>query len=353
MANTPSDSGLTRDEVLAARRKFGWNELPTAAGPTPWKVLFRQFSSFLVLILVGAAGVALLLGEWLDAITIGLVIALNAALGFVQEWRAETALSSLRKLLSPQALVLRDGQEQRIPARDIVPGDVLILSAGTKVAADAELFRSSELGVDESVLTGESLPVAKSTDKSDMVFAGTSVTAGRGEARVTLTGTNTEFGRIAQFTTSVGEKKTNLQAKLGQLARQLGATAILLAAGVAGLGLFLGREFVEMVMMGLSLSVAMVPEGLPAVVTITLALGALAMVRQKALARRLQAVETLGAASVICTDKTGTLTENKMTATLVWTIDRRYEVTGTGYDPAGHIEHDGQRLRAADDPCAL
>ena len=351
MPDTKRDNGLTQEQVLEARQKSGWNELPATSGPSPLKVLLRQFSSFLVLILIVAAAVALLLGEWVDAATIGLVIVLNATLGFVQEWRAETALSSLRNLLSPQALVLRDGQEQRIPARDIVPGDILILSAGTKISADAELLRLTDLRVDESVLTGESLPVAKSMDDSnDMVFAGTSVTAGRAEARVTLTGINTEFGRIAQFTTSVGEKTTNLQAKLGQLARQLGATAILLAVGVAGLGVALGRELVEMVMMALSLSVAMVPEGLPAVVTITLALGAMAMVRQNALARRLQAVETLGAASVICTDKTGTLTENKMTATQIWTFDRVYNVTGTGYDPTGHIEHDGQRLRAADDP---
>jgi Ca2+-transporting ATPase len=344
-------TGLTTQEALAAQKLHGWNELPVVARSGPLRVWLRQFSSFLVLILIVAAAIALALGEKVDAITIGLVVMLNAALGFVQEWKAETALASLRKMLSPQAMVLRDGQEQMIPARDIVPGDILVLSPGAKVAADGIVVRATELQVDESVLTGESVPVAKDGGKSGRnVFAGTSVIAGRAEARVTATGAKTEFGKIAHLTGSVGPKTTNLQNKLSQLARQLGTAALLVAAAVTGLGLLLGRDLAEMVMTGLSLSVAMVPEGLPAVVTITLALGAAAMVRQNALARRLQAVETLGAASVICADKTGTLTENKMTATQVWTMDRSYDVTGTGYDPAGHIAVDGARIRAADDP---
>lgn len=351
MTEIARQTGLTTQEALAAQKLHGWNELPVVARSGPLRVWLRQFSSFLVLILIVAAAIALALGEKVDAITIGLVVMLNAALGFVQEWKAETALASLRKMLSPQAMVLRDGQEQMIPARDIVPGDILVLSPGAKVAADGIVVRAAELQVDESVLTGESVPVAKDGGKSGRnVFAGTSVIAGRAEARVTATGAKTEFGKIAHLTGSVGPKTTNLQNKLGQLARQLGAAALLVAAAVTGLGLLLGRDLAEMVMTGLSLSVAMVPEGLPAVVTITLALGAAAMVRQNALARRLQAVETLGAASVICADKTGTLTENKMTATQVWTMDRSYDVTGTGYDPAGHIAVDGARIRAADDP---
>ncbi|PTX53820.1 Ca2+-transporting ATPase [Litoreibacter ponti] len=347
MADTSLQTGLTATDVAAARRTHGWNELPKAKQAGPLRVLLRQFSSFLVLILIIAAAVALALGERIDALTIGLVVLLNAGLGFVQEWKAETALSALREMLSPQALVLRDGREQVIAARDIVPGDILILAPGTKISADATLRRAAELSVDESVLTGESVPIAKEEEME--VFAGTSVTSGRAEAQVTATGAATEFGKIAHLTGSVGTKTTNLQNKLGHLARQLGIAALLVAAGVAGLGILLGRDLNEMVMTGLSLSVAMVPEGLPAVVTITLALGATAMVRQNALARRLQAVETLGAASVICTDKTGTLTENKMTATRIWTLDRQYEVTGTGYDPAGHIAWQGQRVRAADD----
>ena len=345
------NNGLTAEQVLAARAAAGWNELPAPRTSGPLRVLLRQFSSVLIVILIVAAGIAIALGEVIDAATIGMVVLLNAGLGFVQEWRAETAIASLRKLLSPKALVIRGGKEQIIPARNIVPGDLLVLSPGVKIAADAALVNASELKVDESVLTGESLPVGKTETSSDaFVYAGTSVVAGRAEACVTATGASTEFGKIADLTGSVGPKTTNLQIKLGQLAWQLGVAALLVAGSVAIMGIALGRDFVEMVMTGLSLSVAMVPEGLPAVVTITLALGATAMARQKALARRLQAVETLGAASVICTDKTGTLTENKMTATQLWTADQTYDVTGTGYDPAGHIEADGRRVRVNDDP---
>ncbi|MEO1138203.1 MAG: cation-transporting P-type ATPase [Pseudomonadota bacterium] len=343
-------AGLTEEQVQDARAKFGWNELPAAVNATRLQVFLRQFSSVLVLILIVAAVVALSLGETIDAIAIGLVVMLNAILGYIQEWRAETALASLRKLIAPKATVLRDGREQLIPARDIVPGDILVLSSGAKIAADALVLRATELNADESILTGESLPVAKTTSgERAVVFAGTSIVAGRAEARVTATGAKTEFGKIAHLTGSFGVKTTNLQTKLGLLARQMGFAALLVAATVAGLGIALNRDSLEMVLTGLSLAVAIVPEGLPAVVTITLALGATAMVRQKALARRLQAVETLGAASVICTDKTGTLTENKMTATQIWTMDRTYDVTGTGYDPQGQISVDGQTLRASDD----
>ncbi|WP_298864352.1 cation-transporting P-type ATPase [uncultured Sulfitobacter sp.] len=348
MPDTARPTGLTAAQVSDARKIHGWNELPAVAQVGPFRVLLRQFTSFLVLILIVAAGVALALGERVDAITIGLVVVLNAGLGFVQEWKAETALTALRAMLSPQAMVLREGQEQMIAAREIVPDDIIVLTAGSKVAADAVIIAAAELRIDESVLTGESVSVSKNA-ADEKVFAGTSVTQGRAEACVTEIGSQTEFGKIAHLTGSVGTKTTNLQDKLGQLARQLGIAALLVAGSVTGLGLWLGRDMAEMVMTGLSLSVAMVPEGLPAVVTITLALGATAMVRQNALARRLQAVETLGAASVICTDKTGTLTENKMTATQVWTLEQTYDVTGTGYDPAGHIAANGMRVRAADD----
>lgn len=348
MIETSRNRGLSQAQVIEVRNTSGWNELPETKQTSPFRVLLRQFSSFLVLILILAAGVALALGEIIDAIAIGLVIILNAILGFVQEWKAETAIASLRNLLSPKAMVIRDGQEQLIAAREIVPGDLLVLTSGVRIGADASLFKTVELTVDESILTGESVPVSKTQDT--VVYTGTTVTGGRAEGLVTAIGSKSEFGKIADLTQSVGMKTTNLQNKLSQLAMQLGLAALLVAAAVTGLGIAMGRDFIEMVMTGLSLSVAMVPEGLPAVVTITLALGTTAMVRQKALARRLQAVETLGAASAICTDKTGTLTENKMTATLVWTLDQDYTVTGTGYDPAGHIEANGIRVRAIDDP---
>jgi Ca2+-transporting ATPase len=342
--------GLNDKQVLAARKTHGWNELPSIKRAGQLRVLSRQFSNLLVLILIAAAAIAFALEEYIDAATISLVVVLNAVLGFVQEWKAETALASLRKLLSPKAMVIRNGQEQMIPTRDVVPGDQIVLTPGANVPADASLITAADLSVDESILSGESVPVSKDIQgEHARVFASTSITSGRAEACVTATGIATQFGQIATLTGSVDAKITNLQQKLGQLARQLGIAALLVAAAVTGLGIAVGRDIGEMVMTGLSLSVAMVPEGLPAVVTITLALGATAMVRKHALARRLQAVETLGAASVICTDKTGTLTENKMTATQIWTLNSPYEVTGTGYDPTGHIAKDAKRVRAKDD----
>jgi Ca2+-transporting ATPase len=342
--------GLTASEVENRRNRYGLNELPQAAGVSPFRVLLRQFTNILVLILIAAAVIAFFLGEKVDTIAIALVVLLNATLGFVQEWRAEKAVEALRDMMSPQARVLRDGTEITIDARELVPDDIVIVDTGVSIPADMEILTAVQLKIDESALTGESLPVAKlAGPDSAGLLAGTSVVNGRAEGKVTATGASTAFGEIAKLTGAVAEKKTNLQRQLGVLASQLGIAALIIAAAILVAGVSYGRDTLEMFMTALSLAVAMVPEGLPAVVTITLALGAAAMVRQKALARRLQAVETLGAASVICTDKTGTLTENKMTATRIWTRDRAYSVTGTGYDPAGHIEFDSQPVRAAND----
>ena len=341
--------GLTRAEVEDIRARTGWNSLPDPAVSGPFAILIRQFSSFLIFILFVAAAVAVALGHWTDALAIALVIVLNAALGFVQEWRAETALAALKTMLSPKAMVVRDGQEIIIPSRELVPGDLIVLQAGDTIPADATVLDSVGLSVDESILTGESVSVSKDL-RTPKLFTGTAIAAGHAEACVTAIGAKTEFGHIAELTGSIGSKQTHLQKHLSKLASQLGFTALIIAGGISVLGIALGRDLTEMLMTGLSLAVAIVPEGLPAVVTITLALGAAAMVRQNALARRLQAIETLGAASVICTDKTGTLTENKMTATRIWTPDQLFQVTGTGYDPAGHIEaDDGKRVRARDD----
>ncbi len=343
--------GLTSAEARARLDRFGPNTLGEAKQASPVAIFIRQFTGLLVLILIGAAIVALVLGEMIDAIAIGLVVLLNGVLGFIQEWRAETALDALRSMLAQKARVLRDGEEQLIDTREIVPGDVVLLSAGDKVPADMGLSRTVELRVEESALTGESLPVSKSQDDPEAkLFMGTAVVSGHAEGVVLATGRATAFGEIAELTTSVGEKTTHLQEVLAGLARQMALAALGLAALVAVAGIYSGHAVQDMFLMGLSLAVAIVPEGLPAVVTITLALGAAAMVRKQALARRLQAVETLGAASVICTDKTGTLTEDKMTATKIWMPGGAYEVTGGGYDPAGHIiGPDGTRLRAGDD----
>ncbi|MDJ0824292.1 MAG: cation-transporting P-type ATPase [Rhodobacter sp.] len=344
-------NGLTAEAVALLRESHGWNELPKGRRVSPLQVFARQFKGLLILILVLAAGVAFFLGETIDTLAIGLVILLNGILGFIQEWRAETALDALKSMLSPQAVVIRDGREQVVEARELVPGDLVLLEAGDRVPADLTLVYGVQLKLDESVLTGESVPVARHhDDDTPELLTGTAVVDGRAEGRVKAIGIDTAFGKIAELTGSVGEKETNIQRKLGLLAKQLGAAALGIAGLIVAIGLIAGRELLEMFMTGLSLAVAVVPEGLPAVVTITLALGARAMARQKALARRLQAVEALGAATVICTDKTGTLTENKMTVTEVWMPGASFEVTGTGYDPRGHIARDGVRVRAEDDP---
>ncbi len=345
--------GLDTEAVAALRERFGWNELPRQKALSPFVVLARQFRGFLVLILGLAAAIAFLLDERIDALAIMVVLVLNAVLGFVQEWRAETALEALRSMLSPVAVVVRDGVERKIAAREIVPGDLVIVSAGEAIPADLELFSGTEPRTDESALTGESLPVAKTVGgegAASRLFAGTTLVAGRAEGVVTATGLRTDFGKVAALTGAVGEKQTELQKRLGQLAREIGLASLVVAALVVVVGWYGGRPIFEMVMTGLSLAVAMVPEGLPAVVTITLALGASAMARRQALTRRLQAVETLGAASVICTDKTGTLTENAMRVTWLWTPDSAYDVTGEGYDPEGCIERDGTCVDAGTDP---
>lgn len=345
-------NGLSVAEAEKRLQTHGPNVLAEAKSTPAWKILLRQFTGLLVLLLIGAAVVALFLGETVGAIAIGLVVLLNGVLGFVQEWRAETALAALRGMLAPRARVIRDGLMIEIDSREIVPGDLVLLDAGDQVPADARLISALELRVDESILTGESVPVDKATgkgDKAGMVMMGTHVVAGRAEVLVTATGADTAFGRIATLTGSVGEKETNLSRQLGRLGGQLGLAALALGAAIALTGILMGRDLIEMVMTGLSMAVAIVPEGLPAVVTISLALGASAMVRQKALARRLQAMETLGSASVICTDKTGTLTENMMTGETLWIAGQHYEAVGTGYDPEGRILRDGIPVRYSDD----
>lgn len=350
--NDTSPTGLTSAEAARRLAEHGPNRLAEAQTISPFKILLRQFTGVLVLVLIAAMGIAAALGELVDAVAIGLVVLLNGVLGFVQEWRAENALAALRKMLDPQARVVRDGEAVSIPTSRIVPGDLVVVEAGDRVPADLTLHTALQLSIDESILTGESAPVAKVIDGDEpaRAFMGTALVAGRGEGVVSATGAKTEFGRIAEMTGSVGEKTTNLTRQLGRLAKQMGIGSILLGATVVLIGQLTGKDVLDMFLTGLSLAVAVVPEGLPAVVTITLALGAAAMVRHNALARRLQAVETLGAASVICTDKTGTLTENKMTAAALWLPgDRRFSVTGTGYDPAGRIVGPDAPLRHGDD----
>lgn len=351
MAGIRDGYGLSTDEAAKRLSEFGPNRIAETQAASRFAILARQFTSLLILILIAAAGIAFVMGETIDAAAILAVVVLNGLLGFVQEWRTETALAALRNMLTTEARVIRDGMQQVIDARDLVPGDVVILESGDKVPADIDIATAMALKVDESVLTGESVPVDKGSDgEGSRLFMGSSVVAGRAEGVVAATGARTEFGQIAELTGSIDVRRTHLQAQLARLARILGAGALGLAALILAVGLFVGRPAEEMFLTALALAVAMVPEGLPAVVTITLALGASAMLRRNALVRRLQAVETLGAATVICTDKTGTLTENAMTVERVWTPACIYDVTGSGYDPAGHISAGGTRLRHQDDP---
>ncbi len=352
--HTDPQQGLSTAEARRRLAESGPNQLQ-AVRQTPWyTVLARQFVDVLIGILLVAAVIAFAIGEVGDAVTILAIVVLNGILGFVQEWKAEQALAALQRMLAPRCTVVRDGREQEIDARDLVPGDIVLLEIGDRVPADLRLLEAINLKVDESALTGESLPAVKDVNpvaadaplalRHDIAWMGTAVTNGRARGVVVATGMATEFGRIAHLTQTVGEETTPLQRKLAVLGRQLGIYSVAIAVLVAAAGWLLGKPLLEMFLTGVSLAVAVVPEGLPAVVTIALALGVRAMVRRRALLRRLQAAETLGAATVICTDKTGTLTQNEMTARKIWLPAGEVQVTGVGYDPAGHFEVDGKKL---------
>ncbi|MBN1836265.1 MAG: cation-translocating P-type ATPase [Spirochaetales bacterium] len=336
-----SDPALGLSEEKAARRlqTGGPNELVERGGKGPLKILARQFLSLMVALLVGAALVSgVVLGEWEDALVILVIVVLNAVLGFWQEYRAERALEALKAMSRPLAKVRRGGQVREIPGRELVPGDVVLLEAGSLIPADARLLESANLKAQEAALTGEAEAVEKHAaalaqeelplgDRRNMVYMGTVVTYGRGTAVVTATGMRTELGRIAGLLEETPEERTVLQRKLAQLTVFLvfAALALIALVGLEG-WLLRGLGLKELFMTAVSMAVAAIPEGLPAVVTIALALGAQRMLKRRALIRRLSAVETLGSVTVICTDKTGTLTQNRMTATLLELPDRRLEL---------------------------
>lgn len=356
-------TGLSEEEAKNRSEIYGQNELLRIT-KTPWhKVFLRQFTNVLILILFAAAAISLAIGELGDAITILVIIFLNGVLGFVQEFKAENAIDSLKKMLHPTCKVLRESKEQIIDAKMLVPGDIVLLTIGDKIPADLRLLESFNLKVNESSLTGESESVAKDSsmlnsdmalsEQSNMGWMGTAVVNGRGTGLVVEIGMNTEFGKIAQMTQSVEAEPTPLQKKLAILGKNLGIYSVVISILVALIGWLLGKDLVEMFLTGVALAVAIVPEGLPAVVTITLALGIKAMAKQKALLRRLQAAETLGAATTICTDKTGTLTQNQMTVKKIWLPAGEIEVTGSGYDPAGHFEADGKKVDYKNHPDLL
>ncbi|NIP38593.1 MAG: HAD-IC family P-type ATPase [Candidatus Dadabacteria bacterium] len=354
LLNTDLRGGLDSREAGKRLSEYGPN-LIRSVNKQPWHTVFvRQFKDVLILILIVAAAVAVVVGEINDAITITIIVTLNGILGFVQEWKAEKAIEALQRMMEPVCNVVRNGASSTIEAKNLVPGDIVLLETGDRVPADLRIAEQLNLKADESVLTGESLSVNKSADavsknsplseRSSIAWMGTTITNGRARCVVVATGMETEFGRIARLTETIKREKTPLQNKLGILGKQLGAMALIISSLVAASGFILGKELLNMFFTGVALAVAIVPEGLPAVVTVTLALGIRSMVRRRALLRRLQAGETLGSATVICTDKTGTLTKNQMTLQKIWLQGGEVEVTGIGYKPEGVFQKDGNRI---------
>lgn len=339
IAGHRQSKGLSREQATERLGTLGPNELAEKRGDSPLKLLLNQFKDFMVLVLVGATIISGLLGEMLDALTIIAIILINGVLGFYQEFRAERSLRALKELSAPFAKVIRDGELQHIPARELAPGDVVLLESGDRVPADLRFVECNDCSVDESALTGESVPVVKTVGKLDAAdlalgdrrncgYLGTMVTRGTAKGIVTVTGMQTEMGKIADLIQQTEEAETPLQHRLEQLGKILIVVALALTVVVVLAGIMHGQPAYDMFLAGVSLAVAAIPEGLPAIVTIALALGVQRMIKRRAIVRKLPSVETLGCASVICSDKTGTLTQNKMTVTKLWLGGRTIEVTG-------------------------
>ncbi len=343
-----SPSGLTRREAEERLSRFGPNEIRAEGGPSALRILASQFANFLVGLLLVSLAISLLLGELYDAAAIGAIVAANAVIGFYQDYRAERAMEALKRLVTPMARVVREGETLEIPARELVPGDVVLIEAGDRIPADARLIESFDLEVDESVLTGESGAVSKEAgvvlppdtplqDRMNMVYMGTVAVRGAGRAAVVSTGMETEFGRIASMVQEIEREETPLMRRLGRFGRRLGALVFVLAVAASLAQLIHGLPPVSSFMTAVALAVSAVPEGLPAVVTVTLAFGMREMARRNALVRRLSSVETLGSTTVICSDKTGTITKNEMTVRVVYVPWQEVAVSGTGYEPVGEF----------------
>jgi Ca2+-transporting ATPase len=355
LLETHLHQGLTTRAARERLSRYGPNELQERPRPGFWHLLLSQFKQFLVLILIVAAIVSFFLGEYVEAGAIMAIVILNAALGVVQESKAEEALAALQKMAAPEARVVRDGRVATVPSRELAPGDVVILETGNYVPADARLVEAINLRIEEASLTGESVPVVKKAegtlppqaslgDRHNMAYMGTLISYGRGRGLVVATGMRTQFGLIAEMIQSYEEEQTPLQVKLDQLGKWLGVGSLAICAIVFGVGIWEGRNILEMFLTAVSLAIAAVPEGLPAVVTICLAIGMQEMIRRHVLIRKLPAVETLGSATAICSDKTGTITQNEMTAVQAYADSSLLYITGEGYRPQGELrEEDGRR----------
>lgn len=342
-----STRGLSIEEARKRLQEVGPNRLTATKTVSPWSVFFGQFKNILVIILLIGIVLSGLLGHLVEAIAIGVIVLFAVILGFVQEFRAEKAMEALKKMAAPLATILRAGQEVEVAAEELVPGDILVLAAGDRIAADARILESINLKAEEASLTGESVPVQKHSevianantalgDRKNMLFASTNISYGRGLAVVVETGMNTEIGKIAGMLQDVVSTETPLQKNLDHVGKKLAQAAFVIVAVIVAVGLFRGSPLVEILLFGVALAVAVVPEALPAVVTISLSIGVQRMVKRQALVRRLSAVETLGATTVICTDKTGTLTKDEMTIRKIYLPGRPIvDVTGAGYQPVG------------------
>lgn len=356
---TDVDAGLSREEAQERLRQYGTNELDEQESPSAFLVFLEQFKDFMVVVLLAATLISGLLGEYVDAIAIILIVVINGVLGFIQERKAEKSLQALKQLSAPQMSVLREGSWQRVPAKDIVFGDVVKFTSGDRVGADVRMIDSQELSVEESALTGESVAVEKHAQPIDgedlsiggqenMLFMGTMVARGSALGVVVASGMNTEMGKIAGLLQNENSLMTPLQQRLEQLGKILITTAIGLTALVVVLGILEGHDVYKMFLSGVSLAVAAIPEGLPAIVTVALALGVQRMIKKQALVRRLPSVETLGCATVICSDKTGTLTQNKMTVQQLWSGGVTWKVSGSGYAPDGDFYEQEKIVKVED-----
>lgn len=340
-----SPAGLSDAEARKRLEAYGPNELAEGERISPLKIFLNQFNNFLIILLLVAVILSVISGKIVDAIVIGVIVLFASGLGFIQEYRAERAMAALKRMAAPLAAVIRGGEEQEIPAREVVPGDIIVLSTGDRIPADARILEVANLKVDEAPLTGESIPVEKASavmegdvevaDRNNMAYMGTAAVYGRGMGVVTATGMETEFGKIAQMLQAVEVGKTPLQHNLNRMGKWIAVGALVLCTLLGIIGILRGHQVLEMLIWGISLAVAAVPEALPAVVTIGLAIGVQRMVKRNALVRRLPVVETLGCTTVICSDKTGTLTQDQMTVRRLWVADKTIEVTGVGYEPHG------------------
>jgi Ca2+-transporting ATPase len=354
--NTDPKKGLDRNEVKKRIEQYGYNELKHEIRVSPWTIFLKQFKNVLIIILIIAVILSAFVGEFLDALIILVIVVFCALLGFVQEYRAERALEALKEMLSPTITAIREGREEEVPSKELVPGDILLMQGGDRIPADARLIEIHSLRCDEAALTGESTPVGKDllllpertpvSDRKNMVFTGTTVTYGRARAVVTSTGMKTEFGKIAEEVAAIEEGKTPLEKRTDEIGKWLGIICFGICGLVAGISLL--RELfggavnvkfvITMIMFAVALAVAAVPEALAAIVTGALALGMHAMAKKNALVRKMPAVETLGCTTVICADKTGTLTKGEMTVRKIFSGNQMIEVTGVGYTPEGEFK---------------